>query len=382
MKSLVAFLLTVLVSTSCGQAPVPPPPVPVPDPPVVVEPAPPTQTELDALEIETLLSSMSVEEQVGQLFFVRCPSDLAVEDIATYHLGGYILFGRDTVNETADSLQQTLQTYQEAAKIPLLLGVDEEGGTVVRISSNPNLAPSRGLSPQRLYAKGGLEAIEADTIAKTHTLQALGFNVNLAPVADVSTSKKDFIYSRSFGQDGVATATYVETVVGEMDGLSMASVLKHFPGYGTNIDTHTGIAVDNRSIESFETSDFLPFKAGIAAGNGTTSILVSHNIITAVDKTLPASLSPAVLTWLRTSLEFDGVVMTDDLAMDAVSAYAKDGNVSTMALLAGNDVVITSDYRTQIPKTLEAVENGTLSKEQIETACGRVLSWKQQLGLL
>ena len=90
----------------------------------------------------------------------------------------------------------------------------------------------------------------------------------------------------------------------------------------------------------------------------------------------------AVHDLLRTELGFDGVAMTDDLAMDAVAAYSEDGAVAVMALQAGNDLVITTDYRTQIPKAMEAVENGTLSTETIDTACRRVLQWKQNLGLL
>lgn len=119
-------------------------------------------------------------------------------------------------------------------------------------------------------------------------------------------------------------------------------MLKHFPGYGNNTDTHTGIAVDRRPVETFETSDFLPFEAGIQAGGGMTAVLVSHNIMTCVDDTLPASLSPAVHGLLRDALGFDGVVMTDDLAMDAVAAYAQDGAAAVMALEAGNDLVLTT----------------------------------------
>ena len=164
------------------------------------------------------------------------------------------------------------------------------------------------------------------------------------------------------------------------DGLG--SVLKHFPGYGNNVDTHTGIAVDQRPLETFEASDFLPFQAGTEAGGGKTAGLVSHNIMAAVDDTLPASLSPAVHDLLREQLGFDGVVMTDDLAMEAVAAYSADGAVAVMALEAGNDLVITTDYRTQIPKVIEAVESGALSEDTIDTACRRVLTWKQELGML
>ena len=103
---------------------------------------------------------------------------------------------------------------------------------------------------------------------------------------------------------------------------------------------------------------------------------MSHNIVECMDPVLPVSLSPAAHQLLRETLGFDGVVMTDDLAMEAVAAYAEDGAVAVMAIEAGNDLMITSDYRTQIPKVIEAVENGTLSEETIDVACHRVLTWK------
>ena len=360
-------------------------------PPVTEEeqPAPPpepTEEELAAQEIDDLLSSLTTEEKVGQLFFVRCPADSAVEDVAAYHLGGYLLFGRDFTDKTADDVIQTIRAYQTAAAadtgIPLLIGVDEEGGTVVRVSSNPHLRSAKYPSPQKLLSQGGTEALVENTAEKDALLHSLGINVNLAPVADVSTNSGDFIYDRTFGLDAEGTSDCVTAVVEQMAADGMGSVLKHFPGYGSNVDTHTGIAVDQRPLEQFESADFLPFSAGMAAGNGTTAVLVSHNIMTAVDESLPASLSPAVHDLLRDELGFDGVVMTDDLAMDAVAAYSTDGAVAVMALQAGNDLIITTDYRTQIPKVLEAVENGTLSPDTIDTACRRVLTWKQALGLL
>ena len=104
--------------------------------------------------------------------------------------------------------------------------------------------------------------------------------------------------------------------------------------------------------------------------------------MTAVDETLPSSLSPAVHQLLREDLGFGGVVMTDDLAMDAVAAYAQDGAVAVLALEAGNDLIITTDYRTQIPKVMQALEAGELEESVIDAACRRVLTWKQTLGLL
>ena len=393
-----AMLAAALFLCGCGASgPSPAPPAvsaPAPAAPAVsvppAESSPPPQealvidTEKDL--VEQILSDMTLPEKVGQLFFVRCPEEDAVSHVSTYHLGGYILFGRDAKGKTANELIQTIHAYEEAAArdtgVPLLIGVDEEGGSVVRVSSNPNIRSSKFSSPQTLYRSGGMEAIVDDTHEKNVLLKALGFNVNLAPVADVSTNAADFIYSRTFGQNAAETAEYTAAVTARMAADGMGSVLKHFPGYGNNVDTHTGIAVDRRPLETFLEQDFLPFAGGLAAGGDTAAVLVSHNIVTAMDDTLPASLSPAVHDVLRRELQFNGVVMTDDLAMDAVAAYAEGGSSAVMAIAAGNDIVLTTDYPTQIPKVIAAVQSGAISEEQINEACLRVLRWKESLGLI
>ena len=384
------LMLALLMLPGCGQKEEPPVESPPPPPPMEIAPEPESPPEVIPIpEIEPdpigeLIASMTLAEKVGQLFFVRVPAENAVEDVGAYHLGGYILFGRDTQDKTANDLIQTIAAYQEAADIPLLIGVDEEGGTVVRVSSNPHLRAKKFPSPQALWEAGNHEGaiFSADAREKSLLLQALGFNVNLAPVCDVSTDPGDFIYDRTLGQDAITTAYYVATVVDTMEESGMGSVLKHFPGYGNNVDTHTGIALDARPYEQFLNEDFEPFRAGIAEGEGTSAVLMSHNIVTCMDDTLPASLSPAVHDILREELDFEGVIMTDDLAMDAVSAYAEDGAVAVMAIEAGNDLILTTDYRTQIPKVIEAVESGRLSEETIDTACRRVLEWKTALSLI
>ena len=410
-RLLPAFLaLWLLVLTACGPAtsapavsegpetpsetetPETPETPEAPAEPLAPEPAPapePTAEELAAREIEDLLASMTPEEKVGQLFFVRCPASHAAEDAAAYHLGGYLLFGRDFQDAsgswlTEEAFTETLRSYQDAAAIPLLIGVDEEGGTVARASRNPNLFPQKARSPQALAAAGQEDSniFAEDAWEKSQRLRALGINVNLAPVADVSTDPGDFIYSRALGRDAVATAEYVRAVVGAMKDAGIGSVLKHFPGYGSNADTHTGVAVDTRPWETFTDSDLVPFAAGMAAGGAATAVLVSHNLVTCMDGALPASLSPAVHEVLREELGFSGVVMTDDLAMDAVAAYAREGSAAVLAIAAGNDLVVTSDYRAQIPQVLAALADGTLDPSAIDTACRRVLTWKQALGLL
>jgi len=328
--------------------------------------------------LQALLDSMTLEEKVGQLFFVRCPETNAVEDISTYHLGGYLLFGRDFKDGdswlTKEQFLEKIQSYQDAAKIPLFIGSDEEGGTVTRASRNPNLFEEPFKSPQALYNNGGLDAVISDAMTRNTGLRELGINVNFAPVCDVAADPGSFIYDRTLGQDAEATADYAARVVSAMSGAGVMSVLKHFPGYGDNEDTHTGIAVDNRPYEDFVNGDLLPFLAGIDAG--APFVLVSHNIVQCMDADLPASLSASVHQVLRETCGFDGIAITDDLAMDAVQAYAKDGAVAVMALQAGNDMVVTTDYRTQIPAVIAAVQDGTLDESVIDNACLRVLRCK------
>lgn len=329
---------------------------------------------------EVYVDSLTLEQQVAQLFFARCPDVDAAALAAQYDIGGYILFGRDFEGQTPDSMRATIASYQQAAATPMLIGVDEEGGSVVRVSAYSAFRASRFQSPQALFAEGGLERIVSDTEEKDTLLASLGVNVNLAPVCDVSTNPADFIFARAFGQDAAATSDYVRAVVTKMETDGMGMVLKHFPGYGSNVDTHTGIAQDDRPLEQFRTSDFLPFAAGIEAG--AQAVLVCHNIVSCMDNTLPASLSPAVHEVLRDELGFDGVVMTDDLVMQAITDYTGDEDAAVLAVQAGNDILISSDFVTQYNAVLAAVQNGTISEDTIRTAAIRVLRWKIELGLI
>jgi len=371
--------------TSSDSAAVSPPSTPEVSPGNSNLPISPSVSSAKDHAVDALMEKMTLVDKVGQIFFVRCPEEGAVQDIYSYHLGGYLLFGRDFKDSEGNwltwaQLSEKLASYQKASAIPLLIGVDEEGGTVARVTRNPHLFSERRKSPQQIFAEGGLEAIVQDTLTVNRSLLELGINVNLSPVADVSTDPNDFIYARTFGQNASATADYIAAAAEAMDEAGIGSVLKHFPGYGSNVDTHTGIAVDERSYDSFLNGDFLPFAAGIAAG--ADSVLVSHNIVTCMDADLPASLSPELHRVLREELDFDGVIITDDLLMDAVGAYAEEGSVAVLAVLAGNDLIITTDYRAQIPQVIAAVESGEIPMELLDTAVRRVLGWKYDLGLL
>lgn len=331
-------------------------------------------------ELQRLLSGLTVEEKVGQLFLARCPQEKAPEWVASLHLGGYILFDRDLRDRSPEQVRANIASYQAMNEIPLFIAVDEEGGQVVRASSQPALRSQAFPSVQSLFAQGGWEAIQADTREKCSFLQDLGFNLNMAPVADVSTSSQDYIYSRSFGQGGEETAQYVRTVVEIMEEQQMGSVLKHFPGYGGNGDTHTGSSHDQRSYESLQQRDFLPFQAGIEAG--ASMVLVSHNTVDCLDASQPASLSPAVIAVLRQELSFQGVVITDDLSMAAAKESSGENPPAVRAILAGCDLICSSDFPNEYHQILDAVEDGRISGERLDASVLRILQLKQDLDLL
>ena len=326
------------------------------------------------------LKELTLEEKIGQIFLVRCPVEEDLNSFLAMNPGGFILFGRDFVDKTKEEVVLNIENYQSSSKIPMIIGVDEEGGTVVRASSNPLLSNERFKSPQKLYEIGGMKEIENDAILKSEFLLNLGINLNLAPVADVSINETDFINPRSFGKSAEETSEYVKTVVNAMKKSGISGTLKHFPGYGNNVDTHTGSAYDSRSYDSFVKSDFLPFIAGIETG--AESILVSHNVIESMDESLPASLSKNIHDILRNELEFTGIIMTDDLSMGAIKELEGFQSPEVLAVLAGNDMLIVTDFAASYNSILKAVKNGEISEEKLDESVLRILKWKYYMNIM
>lgn len=330
--------------------------------------------------VRQMISDMSLEQRVGQLFLARCNAETAIQDIQQYHLGGLVLFGEDFENQSMESMRQTIAAYQAAAEKPLLIAVDEEGGDVTRVSRFSAFRERRFSSLRTRYDLGGLEAVLAEEDEKCRLLSDLGINVNLGPVCDITTDPAAFMYTRSLGQDAQTTADVTAAIVNLMKDYRVGSVLKHFPGYGNNADTHTGIAVDSRPLSDFESQDFLPFTAGIQAGCG--GILVGHILVEALDPELPASLSPAVHRYLREELGFSGVIMTDDLVMQAITDQFGAGEAAVMAVLSGNDLLCSTEYAVQYEAVLQAVLDGRIDIDVLNSAVRNVLEWKISLGLL
>ena len=374
MKRFFCLLMVLLALSGCSQA--------SPDSSTDTQPdAEPVIITEPVFNPDTIIDTMTTEQLVGQLFLARCPSnESALTDIAQYHLGGYVLFGRDITGQTPASLSATIHSYQAESKIPLLIAVDEEGGDVVRISNQTAFREQRFPSPRNLYQQGGIQLLCNTEKEKCLLLSSAGINVNLAPVCDITTDPNAFMYSRSLGLSPEETGNCIAAMVAVMNQNHIGSVLKHFPGYGNNVDTHIGIAVDNRTLEELQTADLVPFSYGIDAGCG--GIMVSHTIVSCLDDQFPASLSPAVIAFMRNQLDFHGVIITDDLQMGAITQQYGAGEAAVLAVLAGNDMLASSEYREQYAAVLEAVNTGRITKQQLHSAVTRVLQWKYDLDLL
>lgn len=325
-------------------------------------------------EANKKMKNMSLEEKVGQLFLVRYDGNLASNWIKKYYPGGYIMFAKDFNNQTKESIKKEIDDLQSISKVPLVIAVDEEGGYVTRVSRYPSFRESKFLAPRSYYESGGEKLLEQTEKEKAKLLLSIGVNLNLAPVADVSIDSNDFINIRTFNRNAKETAVLIGKMVNYANEEGISSSLKHFPGYGNNVDTHTGIAIDERSYENFVENDYLPFEEGIK--NKVPTVLVSHNIVKCMDSEYPATLSKKVISELREKLNFTGVVITDDLSMSAVNSYVENGSAAVLAVNAGEDLIITSDFVKMYNSVYEAVKNKEIDMETIDKAVRRNIAWK------
>ncbi|MEV3857090.1 glycoside hydrolase family 3 protein [Streptomyces sp. NPDC050095] len=355
--------------------------------------------------LRKIISGMSLEEKVGQLFVMRVyghsatapdQADIdanlkeigvrtAAEMIAKYKLGGIIYFAwahnvRDP-HQIAD-LSNGIQTAgaQNPSRIPLLIATDQEHGIVDRVGKPATLFPgAMALGAGRSTS----DAREAGRIAGAE-LRAIGIVQDYAPDADVNVNPANPVIGvRSFGADPQAVAKMVAAQVKGYQSSRIASTAKHFPGHGdTATDSHTGLPVITHTREQWEQLDRPSFEAAIAAG--IDSIMTAHIVVPALDPAEdPATLSRPILTGiLREQLGYDGVVITDSLGMEGVRTKYGDERVPVLALNAGVDQLLnppTLDVSWNA--VLNAVRSGELTEERLDVSILRILRMKAKLGL-
>ena len=345
--------------------------------------APTYAAESTEQKVERLLSKMTLEEKVAQMMVVAMPSSKAATVQKKYQFGGYILFGRDFARTNKKGMKKQLKSCQSASKTPMLMAVDEEGGTVVRASLYKKYKKKKFKSPSQVYKAGGYKGITKDTKKKDKFLKSLGINTNFAPVADVPYKKSNFMGKRAFSTDATKTSKYINLTVTQMGKDKTVSALKHFPGYGGNGDTHGRIIRDNRSKSTFEKRDLKPFATGIIAG--ADMIMMSHTIVNAFDSKNPTSLSPKAVKYLREEMGFNGVIITDGLAMKGVTNFVggDQGKAAVRAAKAGNDMLcVTGSYTKCYNALVKAAKNGEIPEDQIDESVRRILRMKIKRGII
>ena len=343
---------------------------------------------------EQILSSMTLEEKLWQLFFVA-PEALTGEEAVTESsealqqalaekpVGGVILFARNLISR--EQTMALLADVQSASRLAPFLGVDEEGGTVSRVGANSAMGVTQ-LQDMSVYgASGDAAALYGDLYSLAQSLNTLGFNVDFAPVADVTTgSDENPMKLRSFSSDPERCASMVSVSVGALQDGGVAACLKHFPGYGTaTADDHNGSVSLDRTLEQLEQTEFVPFSAGI--GKGAYFVMVSHLSVPAVtgDDT-PADLSEKLVTeLLRNTLHFQNVVITDAHNMGSIAQNYTPAEAAVAALRAGVDMVLMpQDLQEAYDGVTKAIADGVLTEDRIDRSVLRILNVKIQLGLL
>lgn len=330
--------------------------------------------------VEKLLASMTLEEKVGQLViagFYGTSVDEVTEDLITEaKLGGLIFFGRNV--ESTSQLVGLLNTFKRIeSKIPPFLSIDEEGGSVSRLPSEiANLPGAR-----TMMKKNVLNLTYEEGRAIGYALDDYGFNMNFAPVLDVDNGKSgSVIGSRSFSTDPQVVAELGVLMARGMEEHGVIPVVKHFPGHGdTAVDSHAGTPIVKHPLDRLNTVELYPFAYAIE--RDIPAIMVGHIILSKVDAKVPSTLSYAVMTGLlRNQLKFEGVVVTDDLGMGAISADHTQAEAAVLSIKAGADIVMVSHGRRDPFKAVaalkKAVLDGDISMEMLDQKVRRILRLK------
>ena len=339
------------------------------------------------------LASMTQEEKIWQLFYVTPElltgvetatraGDATKDALENMPVGGIIYFAKNL--EDRAQTQEMLHNTKAYTKIPLFLGTDEEGGTVSRVGSNPAMGGISVSSMQSLGEQEDPAAVYQAGQDIGESLRAIGFNMDFAPVADVSSGASAVIGSRSFGTDAQLCASLVSVMTESFQAKGVISCLKHFPGYGSAIvDDHYGTSILTKTQQELESCDFVPFASGIEAG--APFVMVSHlSVPEVVGDNIPSDLSSKIVTeLLRNKLGFTGVIITDSHQMASITDLYTPGEAAVKALQAGVDMILMpQDLQEAFDGVKAALDDGTLTQSRIDESVLRILQVKAEYNIL
>ena len=366
---------------------------PSPAPSATAEPTPTPELAPETAEewVERYMATMTTQEKLGQLvmFGFSGTSDVQnpfQEIWGNYAVGNAILYGPNIKSSNSDGgFGQAKSLTQAISKrvnndIPPLIGIDVEGGSVVRFRWNPQPVSARSLGRRRDadYAKEQFQTIGSKLVS-------VGINIDLAPVLDVSENPMDtFLETRIISEDASITAAIGSAIIEGLHAGGCLSSAKHFPGHGgTNEDSHAVTPVVDKSLEALQSYDLVPFVSAIESG--VDAIMVSHVLYPALDNTDIAGMSKAIMTdLLRGEMGFDGLILSDDFRMEGLTTRYEVGDAAVRFLLAGGDVILCGAVSEKQQAIMEALNNaaaeGKLTQARIDESVKRVLLTKLSLG--
>ena len=355
------------------------------------EPQPQSQEEARAAQ---LLEGMTLEQKIYQMFFVT-PESLTGVETATKAgnatkealldnpVGGLIYAEKNLEDE--EQIKALLSGTQDfltgGGKQPAFLAIDEEGGDVAPVATVLETASFDTMA--EIGASEDLDGANAMGAAIAKDLSALGFNVNFAPIADLTDEDgNEVIGTRSFGTDASLVSSLVAAVINGTQSNGVLNAVSHFPGLGSIKGVaHIERTRIDRSLEELKAGELLPFQA--AAENKSGFIVVSHAVLTALDDQRPCSMSPAVMELLRNDLGYRGIILTDTMDIPAITDHYDAGEAALNAVTAGADMILCpEDLDEAVEALLKAVENGKLTQERINESVTRILAAKLRLGLI
>jgi beta-N-acetylhexosaminidase len=338
----------------------------------------------DSDPIHFQIKDMSMEEKIGQLVIAGIDGyeiDAGTEELVEkYHVGGFILLKKN-VRDTKQmhSLINSLKENNKANKIPLFLAIDEEGGKISRMPEEFTRIPAS----KKIGDQNNSELSYQIGTILGEELKAFGLNMDFAPVLDINSNPQNpVIGDRAFGDHtDIVTKLGIETMKGLQDQ-NIISVVKHFPGHGdTSVDSHVSLPTVNHDLERLESFELLPFSEAIK--NKADAVMIAHILLPKIDRDHPSTFSKIMITdILREKMNFDGVVITDDMTMGAVTNNYDIGAAAVQSINAGSDIILVChDYEKEkavIQALLDAANSGTITQERIEQSVYRVLSLKKK----
>lgn len=358
-----------------------------------------------------ILSSMTLEQKVGQLFLIRpeclyteiSPDELVLmsndirlthvtdemrETLKKYPVGGFILYGKNKGQNkniiNPEQLKIFTNDLKAACEITPIIAVDEEGGRVARLANHGSFDVTKYESMLAIGDTGDVQ--NAYNAAKTigGYIKEYGFNMNFAPVADVNSNPDNpIIGSRSFGSNPEIVSKMVSAYLDGLHAENIAGSIKHFPGHGdTKTDTHKDVTYVYKTWDELKELELIPFKENL---DNADSVMVAHiTMPNVISDEIPVTLSKEIITEkLRGELGYDGVIITDALYMGAVTKVYSDDKLAVMAFDAGNDILLRPyDYKTSFNAVLNAVKSGQISEQRLNESVLRILNLKSKYNLI